>query len=119
MATAPTPTPSPSPDQPGICHRRDCHQPIVKRGPQGPPRLYCNNVCRQTEYRRRRQEQDPGHAPPPAPAPTGSPLQQAMTLIEQELPNLTRRQAGSAYGQNLLRAHHALTAASSQGPPET
>lgn len=101
----PEPAPSPTPNQPGVCHHRACTNPTHKRGWNGPPRLYCSNRCRQTEYRHRRLEADPGHAPPPQPSEAISPLNEAMAFIRQELPNLTERQMGSDYGQDLIRAH--------------
>lgn len=111
MATAPAPTPSSSPDQPGVCHHRNCRKTIYKRATHGPDRRYCSDVCRQAEYRHRKHEKAPGHAPPPHSAPSDTPLDDAMRLIAQEVHALTERQAISNYGQNILRAFRLLEAA--------
>lgn len=43
----------------GTCRNDSCTHTTVKRGPYGPPRLYCSNACRVAAYRQRQTDNPP------------------------------------------------------------
>jgi len=49
----------------GTCQNDGCTRKTVKKGPYGPPRLYCSNACRVAAYRQRQADNPPAR---PAPA---------------------------------------------------
>lgn len=69
------------------CGNSGCTNAAVKQVTTGPPRRYCSNPCRQTAYRRRRQNQ---HA---ATAPT-DPVADAITDAIVQLEHSVRRPPG-------------------------
>jgi len=112
----PEPAPSPTPNQPGVCHHRACTNPTNKQGWNGPPRLYCSNRCRQAEYRERRTEQGPGHAPPPDGDAATAPLQRALACIVEEYRLLPQNQLQSDYADELAKLHRHVEIVSTNRP---
>ena len=57
------------------CNNPDCQRLAVKKGSEGPPRLYCSNACRTAAWRKRQASEPPTPpaTPPAARPPTPSP----------------------------------------------